>query len=165
MPILALLSPFFAHFGPSWPSARRFLSVSDVTGSQFCTLCSYCFILVHFGAILASTWPARPTKYVVFPHENVGSREFTVFRLFCPNSPRDGAKQRPKTSKNDPKGPQRVPNGAPFWAILAPLGPFLVHFWPLWAHLGADFTTLRRARRPKWAPEWPGWPIGINSGS
>ena len=64
---------------------------------------------------------------------------------------RKSAQRRPKTTPKAPKGLHRGSILGPFGSF----GAFLVHFWPLWAHLGLDFTTLRRARRPKWAPECP----------
>ena len=44
------------------------------------------------------------------------------------------------------------------------LGPFLAHFWPLWAHLGADFTTLRVPNGPNGPQSAPVGPLALIRG-
>ena len=44
---------------------------------------------------------------------------------------------------------------SPFWPFAALFGPLLAPLDPSWPLMSPYFTTLRRARRPKWAPECP----------
>ena len=106
---------------------------------------------------------------MVFLDEIIGFREFTLCTLFCPKSPRDGAKKRPKTSKNDPKGPQRAPQGlhfgqfwllwGTFWSTFGPSGLILGPILRLYGVPNGPNGPQSAPKRPMWVHLGPFWPL------
>ena len=140
-------------------------------------------ILVHF----CTCWCHFAPHVTSRTHEicGFGLRNSRIQRIYTLHtlSRRDGAKKRPKTSKNDPKGPQRAPQGfhfGPFWLLWGPFwttfgssglilglilrlygvpdgpnGPQSAPKRPMWVHLGPCWSLLK----PIWVHFGPFWPL------
>ena len=85
-------------------------------GPTLAICCSCCFIFAHVGAILASTWPARSTKYVVFLTKTY-DLEKSHFSQFTVQSPPEmepnSAQRRPQSLPKRAKASQRVSQSHP----------------------------------------------------
>ena len=131
-PKMAKSGPFLpmlvhlGHFFTSWEviSSLRVLTSWKTLSALLVPLFTYLLLGALRHNSIQSTPPfGRPFLhhlspfshiYSAAPYDTITFREFTLCSLFGQRSPRDGAKQRPKTSKNDPKGFQRVPKGHHF---------------------------------------------------
>ena len=85
-------------------------------GPTLAICCSCCFIFAHVGAILPSTWPARPTKYVVFLAKayDLEKSQFSQFTVQSPPEMEpNSAQRRPQSLPKRAKASQRVSQSHP----------------------------------------------------